>query len=197
MQEWSLNLRAPSTMPGWSWEGQILTSAQHFCVYKWIHTTSALVPARNHFLKNNLIHNLDSGWDRREWVNLQSFPQHCGLFAPIPSFQHHQTIPLTLLLVVISPQDRVWDGGGQAQPARRICGNLRGRVQARVHGQIFSTLLLHGKFLKKSSWSSLFPVSIVLHHIEPLSFSLPFWLHQIVHSISFQHLVPSKNSRSN
>lgn len=136
-------------MPGWSWEGQILTSAQHFCVFKWIHTTSALVPARNHFLKNNLIHNLDSGWDRRGWVNLQSFPQRCGLFAPIPSCQHHQTIPLTLLLVVISPQDRVWDGGGQAQPACRVCGNLRGRVQARVHGQVFSALLLHGKFPKK------------------------------------------------
>lgn len=65
-------------------------SPTFLCLSKWIFTTSALVPHRNHqFLKNNFIHNLDSGWDRRRWINLQSIPQHRGLLAAITSCQHH------------------------------------------------------------------------------------------------------------
>lgn len=57
--------------------------------------------------------------------------------------------PVTVLWprgsVLSSLQDRVWDGGGQAQPARRLRGNLCGRVPARVHGPVLSALLLHGE----------------------------------------------------
>ena len=46
-------------------------------------------------------------------------------------------------------------------------------------------------------WSPLPHLSIVLHHIQPLSSSLPFCMHQVVPSISFQNLVKSKNSLPN
>lgn len=46
---------------------------------------------------------------------------------------------------MLSLQDNVRDGGGQTQPARRIRGDLRGRMQAGVHGQVLTALLLHGK----------------------------------------------------
>lgn len=132
------------------------TSAQYLSVY-WsedmlICTSWAFVPPGATSQKPSVFKRISpqcGSWIGKMRMNWDCSPFPSSVACLLQLHLIHTTKPPLKLLFwfMFSPQDSMWDGGGQAQPACWICGNLRGRMQTRVHGQVFTALLLYGKLL--------------------------------------------------